>query len=111
MTKPKPPATAEPHWDGRRILFDVIADDHPVACAISMNALQDLSTQRRFKPADLLKCFAVARNRIEAIALNKYRARPEGVSGLLHIWSDDIEEAPPSDTPAAGRAQVSLPTA
>ena len=112
MTEPKPSAiAAEPHWDGRRILFEVIADGQAVACAISMNALQDLSAQRRFKPVDLLKCFAVARMRIEAIALNKHRTRPEGVSGLLHIWSDDIDEPPPADTPEADRRLMALPAA
>jgi hypothetical protein len=112
MTNLNAPAiAAEPYWDGRRILFEVIADDQAVPCAISMNALQDLSTQRRFKPADLLKCFAAARNRIEAIALNKYRTRPGGGCGLLHIWSDDVDEVPAADTPAAGRALVAVPTA
>jgi hypothetical protein len=93
MTEPKPIAAA-PHWDGRRVLFEVIDNDQPVSCAISMNALQDLSTQRRFKPEDLLKCFAAARSRIEAIALAKHRARADGVSGLLHVWSDDVDLEP-----------------
>lgn len=90
---------AEPsaRWDGRRILFEVMDADRSVACAISINALQDLSEQRRFKPADLLKCFASARPRIEAIALRKARARPEGSAGVLNIWSDDVEGLPGDD--------------
>jgi hypothetical protein len=68
------------------------------------SALQDLSEQRRFKPADLLNCFAAARGRIEAIALGKLRARSEGASGLLNIWSDDIDGAPPpASAPAAAQ--------
>jgi hypothetical protein len=106
-----PAAAAEPRWDGRRILFEVIDNDHAVACAISVNALQDLSTQRRFRPDDLLKCFANARTRIETIALAKYRARRQGVSGILHIWSDDVDEPPPADTPVAARARMGLQVA
>jgi hypothetical protein len=104
MAAPKRTATAAPHprWDGRRVLFEVIDEGRSVACAISMNALQDLSGRRRFKPADLLECFAAARPRIEAIALGKLRARPEGgVSGIVHIWSDDIDDlTPPASAPA-----------
>jgi hypothetical protein len=111
MAALKQTATAShPRWDGRRVLFEVVDKDRSVACAISMNALQDLSGQRRFKPADLLKCFAAARARIEAIALSKLRARSEGVSGVLHIWSDDIDEPPPASAPAkALRTALSLP--
>ena len=68
---------------------------------ISANALQDLSGQRRFKPADLLACFAGARPEIEAIALAKIRARNASTTGLLYIWSDDIDDPPPASTPVA----------
>jgi len=93
MTRAKQtPDALRPRWDGRRILFEVQDAERSVACAISMNALQDMSAQRRFKPADLLAAFAELGPRIEAIALHKLRARSEAPSGLLNIWSDDIEE-------------------
>jgi hypothetical protein len=104
MAAPKRTAAApHPRWDGRRVLFEVTDEGRRVACAMSLNALQDLSGRRLFKPADLLECFATARVRIEAIALAKLRARTEGgVSGLLHIWSDDIDDpTPPTSVPAS----------
>ena len=102
MTDPKPTPTAfNPRWDGRRVLFEVADGDGAAPCTISVNALQDLSGQRRFKPADLLACFAGARPRIEAIALAKLRARNTSTTGLLYIWSDDIDDPPPADTPVA----------
>ena len=66
-----------------------------------MGALQDLGGVRRFKPADLLACFAGERARIEAIALGKLRSRAATTTGLLYIWSDDIDEPPPGSTPVA----------
>lgn len=102
MTEPKPmPIASKPRWDGRRILFEVADGDSSAPCTISVNALQDLSGQRRFKPADLLACFAGARPRIEAIALAKLRARNASTTGLLYIWSDDVEDPSPEDTPVA----------
>lgn len=94
------PATTAPRWDGRRVVFEVFDGAEPVACAISMNALQDLSEIRRFKPADLLACFAEMRGRIEAVALDKHRARSEAATGLLNLWSDDFDEAPPATAAA-----------
>jgi hypothetical protein len=104
MTAPTGTAS-RPRWDGRRILFEVTDGDQRVACAISLNALQDLSQVRRFSPPELLKCFAAARQRIEAIAIGKLRGRSNGVPGLLNIWSDDIDELPPSGQPAAALAR------
>jgi hypothetical protein len=88
-------AVAPARWDGRQVLFDIHDADRSFACAISLSALQDLSEFRRFKPADLLKCFEAIRPRIEAIALGKLRARSAEPTGLLHIWSDDLTDAPP----------------
>ncbi len=101
-------AAPHPRWDGRRVLFEIIDKNRSVACAISLNALQDLSEQRRFQPADLLKCFAAARERIEAIAHSKLRARSRSVSGLLNIWSDDIDDSPPANAPVAARPAKAL---
>ena len=109
MTDPRPtPITVNPRWDGRRVLFEVVDGDRSAPCTISVNALQDLTGQRRFKPADLLACFAAARPRIEAIALAKLRGRNAGATGLLYIWSDDVEEPPPDATPVAAEKAKSL---
>lgn len=86
------PTTAKPRWDGSRVLFEIAVDDQVVACAISRSALQDISGVRRFTPADLLRGFDDVRARIEEIAANKYRINPESVSGLVSIWTDDIED-------------------
>jgi hypothetical protein len=96
------PEVPAPRWDGRRVLFEVLDEDRLVPCAISMNALQDISEMRRFKPADLMKCFAAVRPRIEAIALDKHRARSDAASGLLNIWSDDIDDAAEAARPVSG---------
>ncbi len=62
MTDPNPtPIASSPRWDGKRILFEVADGGRSAPCTISVNALQDLSGQRRFKPAELLACFAGAR--------------------------------------------------
>jgi hypothetical protein len=95
---------AHPRWDGAGIAFEIVEAGQRIACAISRSALQDLAGQRRFRPAELLACFAAFSPRIEAIARAKLRDRPSGIDGVLHIWSDDIDEPPPADTPVeAGR--------
>lgn len=100
MARPGPPPTASsPRWDGARVLFEVQDGGRSVSCAISLNALQDLSERRSYRPLDLLNGFAAARDRIEAIALGKIRTRPDSVCGLLNIWSDDIDPAPAADRP------------
>jgi hypothetical protein len=81
------------------VLFEIADGERHVACAISPDALRDLTGERRFRPAELLRCFAAAHARIESIALGKLRARRESVPGVLNIWSDDIEEPPPADAP------------
>jgi Protein of unknown function (DUF1488) len=93
---------SRPRWDGRRVLFEIADGERSAACTISANALQDLSGQRRLKPAaDLLACFDKARARIGAVALAKLRTRTAGASGLLYVWSDDIDDPPPASAPAA----------
>ena len=109
MTGPKqPPIASHPRWDGRRVLFELADGDRDVACTISTNALQDLSGQRRFKPVELLACFATARARIGAIALGKLRARTATATGLLYIWSEDIEDPPPAGAPVPARQAEAL---
>ncbi len=98
-------ATASnPRWDGRRVLFEVADGDRSAACTISANALQDLGRHRSSKPADLLACFATERARIGTIVLAKLRARTAGATGLLYVWSDDID-----DPPQAGPSPVAVP--
>ena len=102
MVGPKQPSIAShPRWDGRRVLFEIADGDRGVACTISANALQDLSGQRRAKPTDLLAYFEAARGQIGAAALAKLRARRAGATGLLYIWSEDIEDPPPASAPVA----------
>lgn len=109
MTGSKDTAIAShPRWDGRRVLFEIADGDRSVACTISLNALQDLSGQRRFKPVELLACFAAARAQVGAIALAKLRTRATGATGLLYIWSDDIDEPPPASAPAAAQKAKAL---
>lgn len=102
-----PDTVSHPRWDGRRMLFELRDADRAVPCAISLAALQDLGERRHFRPAELLGCFAAAREQIAAIALRKLHARGPGVTGTLSIWSDDIDDPPPASAPAAMRVQRS----
>ncbi|MGG5817793.1 DUF1488 family protein [Falsiroseomonas sp. HW251] len=92
------PATAPRHarWDGRRVLFEVRHDGAELPCAISPDALRDLSASRCFKPADLLRVFAAHRIPVEAMVLNKLRRRRSAMQGPLMLWSGDIEEFGPA---------------
>ncbi len=97
VNRPEPAgAPPEPRWDGRRILFEVEHEGAAVACAISPDALRDLSGTRCFRPADMLRCFSAERGRIEAMAAVKLRARPGRVAGLLTLWSDDVDAPRPA---------------
>ncbi len=90
-------------WDGRRVLFEVRHEGAEVPCAISPDALRDLTAERCSRPADLLRCFAAERARVEAAILGKLRARRFPVSGLPTIWPDDIEEfEAPRPAPGGG---------
>ena len=95
------PIAVRPRCDGRRVLFEIMDQGRTVACAISQMALEDVSDRRCFKPADQLSAFAAARQRIEAVTLGKIQAQVQDASGLLNIWSSDIEESQPvSETDA-----------
>lgn len=106
----QPTTLSLPRCDGRRVLFEIEDGDRRIACAISLAALQDVSRRRHFKASELLMCFAEARGRIEAIARDKARGRSEGVSGLLSIWADDIDDPPPAGEPVAARRPRALRT-
>jgi hypothetical protein len=88
-------STSMPYWDGGRILFAIIDGDAYVPCAISRMALEEISERSCFGKADLLACFANARERVEKLALAKLRARADGVSGRLSLWADDVNTLPP----------------
>jgi uncharacterized protein DUF1488 len=87
-------AAPRPRWDGSRILFEVSDGTAQIACAISREALQDISGTRCFKEADLLRCFADARERIEALALQKLRAAPGNVASRVNLWAGDVDNPP-----------------
>ncbi len=90
-----------PRWDGSRVLFELNEGGHRIPCAISRMALEDIGERRLFTAADMLGCFAQARGRIEAIALEKLHASPSGVSGRLSLWSDDVDGPPTDGVPTA----------
>jgi hypothetical protein len=95
-----------PSCDGNRVLFEIGVGTDVLDCAISRMALEDISTGMCFKPADMLKCFLKSREQIETLALEKLRRRPEGVSGRLSLWSDDVDDPPTGSVPAA--AQIGM---
>jgi hypothetical protein len=86
------PIAVHPRCDGRRLLFDIVDDGRHVACAISLMALEDLSESRCYRPADQLKSFALARRQIEIIALGKIQMQAQNASGMLSIWSNDVDD-------------------
>ena len=97
---------SRPRWDGSRILFDITDGNEQIPCAISRAALEQISERRCFKTSDLLGCFANARGRIETLALEKLRARPDGISGRLSLWADDVDFVPPCGSPVAAYQEV-----
>ncbi len=99
-----PSSSLRPKWDGARILFDIHDGDTEVQCAISRGAIEEISERRCFRTDDLMACFAGARARIEALALEKARGRPAGSSGRVNLWADDVEFVPPSEAGAARQA-------
>lgn len=76
-------------------VFEVTDGNDQIPCAISRAALEEISERRCFKAADLLGCFAKARGRIERLALEKLRSRPDRITGRLSLWADDVDFVPP----------------
>ena len=99
--------SARPRWDGSRILFEITDGSDQIPCAISRAAIEAISERGCCRTADLLGCFANARARIEMLALEKLRARPEGISGRLSLWADDVDFVPPAGAPTAAWQEVS----
>lgn len=96
-------AAMHPRCDGRRVLFEMVNEKHSVPCAISLGVLEDVSERRCFRPAEQLSAFVAARWRIEAVALSKIRAQAQDASGLVNIWSNDIEDVLAATEAIAGR--------
>jgi len=85
-------APRQARWDGRRVLFEVLHEGVELPCAISPDALRDLTASRCFRPPDLLRSFAAERAAVEAVVFLKLGARKTAAIGLLTVWSGDIEE-------------------
>ncbi len=100
-----PPLT-RPSWDGGRVLFEIVVGQDHIPCAISRGALEEISGVFCNKTATSLSCFMRARPRIEILALEKLRSRPDGVSGRITLWVDDLDFPPPGMQPAIMRAQA-----
>lgn len=100
-----------PRCDGRRVLFEMTDEAHSVRCAISLGALEDVSERRCSRPADQLSAFVAARRRIEAVARGKIQARAQDASGLLYIWSNDIEDASAAIEAVTGQPPRTEPVA
>ena len=83
--------TTPARWDRNRILFEIEDQGRSVACAISMQAVQDASGRRFHDSTRLLDCFSAVRPRIESIARGKLHARPHAADQLLTIWSGDLD--------------------
>jgi hypothetical protein len=77
-----------------------------VPCAISREALAELTGNRSFKDHAALASFETARGAIEALALRKFDAGGASITGVVQIWVSDLDEAPPRiQGTAARRAQ------
>jgi hypothetical protein len=92
----RPATTTPPRWDRNRVLFEIMEGGQVLSCAISKEALQDISDRRYAKPAELLTCFEAVRDRVEQAARAKYKIRPDSIDGLVTIWSGDLDD-PESD--------------
>ncbi len=94
-------STSAPYWDGGRVLFEIFDGSGYVPCAISRLALEEIGEKNCFGKADLLACFASAREQIEKLALAKLRARIDFIPGRLSLWADDVDPLPPGGSFAA----------
>jgi hypothetical protein len=104
-------SSSGPYVDGNQVLFEIKDDSGEVLCSISRLALEVVSDGRFFRPVELLAGFKKSRKRIEEAAIRKWHARPEGVSGRLHLWADDVEDPPTDGLPVASCGAASPPAA
>lgn len=77
-----------------RVLFELVEDGTTVTCSVSKTAIQEASGGRPNLPDAVLAAFALLRDRIEAVALAKIRARPAEAGGIVHVWSGDLDDEP-----------------
>jgi Protein of unknown function (DUF1488) len=84
-----------PRWDRNRVLFEIVEGGEYYDCAISREALQDISDRRYAKPVELLACFEKVRPRLERIAREKLRSRSDAIEGMVTIWSGDLDDPEP----------------
>ena len=84
-------------WDRNRVLFEIVEGGESYDCAISREALQDISSRRYAKPVELLACFEKVRPRLERIARDKLLTRSDAIEGLVTIWTGDLDEPEPPD--------------
>jgi hypothetical protein len=84
-------------WDRNRVLFEIVEGGESYDCAISREALQDISSRRYAKPVELLACFERMRPRLEQIARDKLLTRSDAIEGLVTIWTGDLDEPEPPD--------------
>ena len=100
---------SRPRWDGSRVIFEINdGNGRMISRAISRAALEAIGGSRCLRSADLLGCFIHARARIERLALEKLRGRPDGISGRLSLWADDVEFGPPVGVAVAVYQQIIL---
>ncbi|MFT8247151.1 DUF1488 family protein [Roseomonas sp. BN140053] len=86
-------------WAERRVFFEIFVNGHAMPCAISGAALEEIAKHRHVTARDALACFEQSRDRIEAVARKKAHRRAEGASGLLNLWTGDLDEPPPEGAP------------
>src|ERR1700738_1896624 len=60
---------SRPRLDGSRVMFEFDDRGQRIPSAVSRGALEELTGRRHLKAADLLRCFAEARDRIEALCV------------------------------------------
>ena len=94
-----------PRWDGSRVIFMLSLDGRQVRCGISRGAILEACNSRYMRDRDFLPGFHSTRPRIEALAMAIFAERPEGVTGTLNIWADDVFDPPAAPAAAQVLAQ------
>jgi len=87
-------------------MFTVVIGERQVRCGISRAALIEACDCNQMNDRDCLPEFLRSRLRIEAIAAAIFAERPEGVTGTLNIWADDVTHPPAA--PAAAKSLAHL---
>ena len=85
------------------VLFEIADHGAVVRCSVSEAAIQDASGCWRKRSSDLLQQFSDLRPRIMAAALRKLRFHSPLI-GVLHVWSEDLDDDPMPEVPAVALA-------